>query len=385
MNHYLKNIAAKNLNLMEVIQPRLASRFEPAPQHILPSQKSLQSSKSRNGEYIAEDEYAQDNDASNHYSLDNHAKVNAKNSVRSRPALVAGDPNSQGPETLEETESTGAARPQSSQKRSMPPISEKRMPFSPSGQVDRDMQANFETARQSSPPPEEMTSDRSSVSGSSGLPSSRKTAPAREIVQKAIEKIGMEYQISPEEPSPFAPIEEEQTSRELGNERRPTRRTPRGQRREQIFPLSIPEGKQVSLEQKPDLILKAINRSSYRIRQRIEEVLPHASIEKNEQKSGTEHGIRQKTGDPIADIKPLMLSVSPGMVAAQPYVKSYFRSKGNEILDKVEKPETSAPVQVTIGRIEIRATPATTTPQRKRADHSVMSLEDYLKIRRGSL
>ncbi len=363
MNHYLKNIAAKNLNLMEVIQPRLASRFEPAPQHILPAQKSLQSSVSRNGEYIAEDEYAQDNDASNHYALNNHAKVTAKNLVRSRPALVAGDPDSHGPETLVETESTGAARPQSPQKRSMPPISEKRMPFSSSGQAEGDMQANFETSRQPSLPSEGegMTSDRSSILRFSGLASSRKTAPAREMVQKAIEKIGLEYQISPEEPSPFAPIEEK------------------------TIPLSIPEGKHVSPEQKTDLILKVVDRSASKIGQRKEEVMPHVSIEKNEQKSGTEHGIRQKTGELIAGTKPSKPLVSPGMVAAQPYVKSYFRSEGNGILDMVAKPETSASVQVTIGRIEIRATPATATPQRKRADHPVMSLEDYLKIKRGSL
>ena len=64
---------------------------------------------------------------------------------------------------------------------------------------------------------------------------------------------------------------------------------------------------------------------------------------------------------------------------------SYFRPKRNEISDKVAKPETSAPVQVTIGRIEIRATPETAKPQRKRADPPVMSLEDYLKNKSGSL
>ena len=342
MNHYIKSIAAKNLHLMEVIQPRLASRFEPTSQRFLPDERSLHNSMSRDVEPTnSADQFAQDHDASNHYAPDSYTKVAARNIVvRSSPALAAGNPDSPGPEALVEKE-----------------------PFSSSGQAEGDMQANFETSRQPSLPSEGegMTSDRSSILGFSGLASSRKTAPAREMVQKVIEKIGLEYQISPEEPSPFAPIEEK------------------------IIPLSIPEGKHVSPKQKTDLILKAVDRSAYKIGQRKEEVMPHVSIDKNEQKSGTEHGIRQKSRELIAGTKPSKPSVSPGMVAAQPHVKSYFRSEGNEILDKVAKPETSAPVQVTIGRIEIRATPATATPQRKRADHPVMSLEDYLNIKRGSL
>jgi hypothetical protein len=33
MNDYLRNLAARNVNLADVIQPRLASRFEPTPVH----------------------------------------------------------------------------------------------------------------------------------------------------------------------------------------------------------------------------------------------------------------------------------------------------------------------------------------------------------------
>ncbi len=377
MNHYLKNIAAKNLNQMEVIQPRLASRFEPAPQRILPAQRSLKSSVSKDGEpTISSDEYA----------LDNHARVTARNLVRSRSALADQDPDSPGPETLLVTES-GAVRLQSSQNRNIPPISEKKMPFSPSGQGEGDMQANFETARQTSPPPEEMVSSKSSISGSLGMASSPRTAPARKMVKKAIEKMGLEYRPSPQKPSPFDPIEEEKTSREWesGNELKLTERTSRGPRREKIVPLPIPEGKQVSLEQKPDPILKVVDRPASKIRQRKEKIVPIASIEADENKSGAEHSIKQKTGEPIVGTKPMTLSASPGMVTAQPYVKSYFRQEVNKILDKMAKPETTAPVQVTIGRIEIRATPASATPQRKRVDHPVMSLEDYLKIKRGSL
>lgn len=382
MSHYLKNIAAKNLNLTEVIRPRLASRFEPAPKHILPAERSLQGPDGEPA--IALHVYAQDNDASNYNSLDNHAKATAKNLVRSRSALADQDPDSSGPATLAETESNRARRPQSSQKRSMLPIYERKMPFSPSVQSEGDMQANFETARLNFLPPEEITSGHSSISGSFGMASSPGTDNAREMVQKAKEKIGREYQTSPQEPSPFAPIEEDQTTSRLGNEMKSTGRTSRGPRQEQIVSLSIPEGKQVSSE-KTDLILKVVDRSISEIRQRKEEVASHGSIEKNEQKIGTERSIRQKTAELIAGLKPLMPLVSPGMVAAQPYVKSYFKQEGNEIPYKVANPENSAPVQVTIGRIEIRATPATATPQRKRADPPVMSLEDYLKIKRGSL
>ena len=65
----------------------------------------------------------------------------------------------------------------------------------------------------------------------------------------------------------------------------------------------------------------------------------------------------------------------------QPRVKSYYEPKRWK-MEKVEKPEAMAPVQVTIGRIEIRATTASAPRQRIRADPPVMSLEDYLKIKR---
>ncbi len=377
MNHYIKSIAAKNLHLMEVIQPRLASRFEPTPQRFLPAESSLRNSVSRDVEPINSlDQFAQDCEASNHYAPDSYTKVAARNIVSRSPA--AGNPDSPGPEALVDVESTGAARPQRKQDRTIQPISEPKERFSSSGQREGDWQANFETSRQSSLPLKGTSSDRSSILGFSGLVSSPETAPSLETVQKVTGNIGPEYRSSPEEPSPSAHFEEEQTSRKLSYERKSTRRTSEGPRPEKIVPISVPE-------QNQNLSLKVVSLPVSRIMQREEEIVPMASIEDIEKKRGATGGIRHETVVPIARIKPLTQPVSPGMVAAQPYVKSYFKQELNKILDMAAKPELAAPVQVTIGRIEIRATPTTAIPQRKHAEPSVMSLGDYLKIKRGSL
>jgi hypothetical protein len=377
MNHYIKSIAAKNLHLMEVIQPRLASRFEPTPQRFLPAESSLRKSVSRDVEPInSADQFAQDHEASNHYAPDSYTRVAARNIALRSPA--AGNPDSPGPEALVDAESTVAARPQRKQDRTIQPIFAPKERFSSLGQGDGDLQANFETSRQSSLPSAGMISDRSSILGFSGLVSSPETAPALEAVQKVTGNIGLENRSSREEPSPSATSEEEQTSRKLSYERKSTSRTSEGTRPEEIVPISDPE-------QKQNLSLKAVDLPVIRIMQREEEIVPMASIEDIEKKRGIVGGVRHETVVPIARIKPLSQPVSPGMVAAQPYVKSYFKKERNKILDRAAKPEQAAPVQVTIGRIEIRATPTTAIPQRKHAEPSVMSLEDYLKIKRGSL
>ncbi len=371
MNHYIENIAAKNLHLMEVIQPRLASRFEPAPQHILPAQRGLQSFVSKDREPAnAADRYSQDHDdrdASDHYSPDRYARVAARNIVGSSSALEVRDPDPSGHESIVETEKS----------------------FSSPVRGEGDTPASFEVARQTPSAPEEMTSGRSSIYRFSGLASPPETAPVPGTVQKVLEKNGLENRPPMEGPAPFAPTEEEQISRELSYGGKSTERiTSDGRRSDKIVLFPSKEEKPVFPEQKPNLDLKSLDRLASRIVQREEEIMPIASIEVNEKKSGesgAKRDIRHKVVEPIAGIKPLMPSISPVMAASQPNAKSYFGPKRNEISEKVAKPETSASVQVTIGRIEIRAAPATTTPQRKRTEPPVMSLKDYLKNKRGSL
>lgn len=362
MNHYLKNIAAKNLHLMDVIMPRLASRFEPASRHSLPAEWGLQSFVGKDIEPMnAEDRYSHDHndrDPSDHFSPDHYARVAVRNIVRSSPALAVRSPDSSGHESIFETESARAAGLQSQQYRSMPPISETKTSFRA----------------------EEIAFDRSSVSR---LASPAETSPAPGTVQKTTKEIELKHR-PPLEGS--APTREEQIFREPGHKMKSARRrTSERPRPDGNVSLLSQEEKPVSPEQESNLSLKSVDRLASGIEPREEEIIPAALIEVNEKKSGAKHDIRHKIIEPIASIKPLMPSISPVMVAAVSNSKSYFGPKRNEISEKVAKPETSASVQVTIGRIEIRAMPATATPQRKRTEPPVMSLEDYLKNKRGSL
>jgi hypothetical protein len=327
MNHYLQNIAAKNLHQIEVIQPRLASRFEPEPHHILPAYRNFQTSvRGDDGPSNVSDLYNRDHYASNHYASDNQQEVTTRNMPRSSPALEAEDLDSSGHETLIEIVSAKAPGLNSPQYRHQQPISKTIEPFS-SSQSQADMPANRETVRSTSSLLGGNTPDLPSIPASSRMVSPHQTAPDIKIAQKAIRKSRPEHQPLSEEPMPFAPVEERQTAGEPNHERKAIkRRTWESRRPQKIVPLAVVREEQMSMEHKPNL--KALDR---------------------------------------------------------PAVMSYFGTKQNEILGKLLKPETTASVQVTIGRIEIKATPEAATSQRKRAEPPVMSLEDYLKIKRGSL
>jgi hypothetical protein len=384
MNHFLNNIAAKNLHMMDVIKPRLASRFEPGSHHTLPAYKNFQSyvsgddRPSNAADQNAPDRYAADQDA-----FDRYAKVSARNIARSSPAPAAEDSDSSGHETIDQAESIKATRLRSQPYRNLSPITEPNKPFSSSGQIHANIPATLKTVRHMPSASSEVTkSDRSLISESSGMVSSHQTSPEPRMVQKVVEKARSEHPFL--EPMPFTSVEEKQISGEPGVEQKPIKkRTLETKRPEGIVLLAPGEEEQVSTEQKADR--KALDRPAPKNMRLQEEIVPTISVEENGKIGAMKNGIRHKTGEPNNSIKPLTSSASPGMVVAQPYVKSHLRPKRDELSDKATKPELAAPVQVTIGRIEIRATPATAAPQRKRTEPPVMSLEDYLKIKRGSL
>jgi hypothetical protein len=200
-------------------------------------------------------------------------------------------------------------------------------------------------------------------------------------VRKAERKAGRERRPEPEEAAHFAPVEEEHPSKEPVRLKKLTaRRTSNGFQPEETVLPSIPEEKRISMKQEPDP--EPVDRLAPRIIRPEAGIVPLGSLGENEKKRGIEDGIGHKNVEPNTGIKPSVPSASSGMIRVQPRVKSYFEPKRNEMSEKVEKPETVAPVQVTIGRIEIRATTASAPRQRIRADPPVMSLEDYLKIKR---
>ncbi len=93
---------------------------------------------------------------------------------------------------------------------------------------------------------------------------------------------------------------------------------------------------------------------------------------------------------PVADTLPTQRPAEPKSVPPQQSTRQvgyaippYNRVNEHEAALTTQEPSTPAPtIQVTIGRIEVRATPAATPgPQAVRSAPSVMSLDDYLNQR----
>jgi hypothetical protein len=265
-----------------------------------------------------------------------------------------------------ENESMGAARLQSRYSRSKPLISEWKKPF------DRSI------------PSAGAESGESSKSGSSGLAGFPEAVPPHGVAPKIAERNGLEYRNPLEVPLPRDPVEREQISRELSRHKKAVRGRSEIRQHDEMTPFTPAEKGENFPKQKTDLKLKPADPSASRIKQQEGGAVHIASIRENGEEEGAKYD-RLKAVEPIAGIRQSMPSISPAMVAAQARVKRYSGTKCNETTEKAAKPETEASVQVTIGRIEIRASPVAATPQRKRTEPQVMSLEDYLKIKRGSL
>lgn len=387
MNNYLKNIAAKNLHVMEVIQPRLAARFEPVLHHALPISWSLQNSlQGDDGPSCAADGHPQDPGELNQYPLNLQPGVVARQDVarkmvRSIPNIAAREQGLSGQDPSAEIGSsrkTGQEGRQRRQRNSMQTLSElKELSIQP--ELREYATPNALDSARIIPQPEETTSRRSSIFASSRMANPSETSPELREVRKAERKAGRERRPEPEEAAPFVPVEEEHPSKEPVRLKKLTaRRTSNGFQPEETVLPSIPEEKRVSMKQEPDP--EPVDRRAPRIIRPEAENVPLGSIGENKKK-GIEDGIGRKNVEPNIGIKPSVPSASSGMIRVQPRVKSYYEPKRWK-MEEVEKPEAMASVQVTIGRIEIRATTASAPRQRIRADPPVMSLEDYLKIKR---
>ncbi len=453
MNHYLKNVVARNLHQTNVIQPRLTSRFE-AETHYIPPSSDWRSSNLGNMRSNARDGVDQGR--------------HSNNSV-----FVEGDPDFPSRRAPAETQGALTASQQSKKNRDQP-TSEAANISLLRGQTQTTMPDQIETLHESASVPEETASDRLSSAWSSGGASDRKFKKD----SKVMDRDQPEYQLSPEQSMIFCPIDEIQNISELSEpiyERKPIRDKLPGQRYEKNIPLASGEAepdnriygskpigdeldggrseKNIPLasgEAEPDNRIygskpigdeldggrsekkvplasgeeelgepiyghkpidhksedkrsekNAIrasgqeNRGSMEKKEGLkaldrpqpgpeEEIVPSTVVEEDNNGILREYGIRHKSGEPIMK-DPLKTLVSSGMIGARPHIKSYFGPQENEASHDVAKPKTDPPVIVTIGRIEIRANSEVAAPQRRRTVPPAMSLEDYLKNKRGRL
>ena len=421
MNHYLKNVVARNLHQTNVIQPRLTSRFE-AETHYIPPSSDWRSSNLGNMRSNARDGVDQGR--------------HSNNSV-----FVEGDPDFPSRRAPAETQGALTASQQSKKNRDQP-TSEAANISLLRGQTQTTMPDQIETLHESASVPEETASDRLSSAWSSGGASDRKFKKD----SKVMDRDQPEYQLSPEQSMIFCPIDEIQNISELSEpiyERKPIRDKLPGQRYEKNIPLASGEAepdnriygskpigdeldggrseKKVPLASGEEELGEPIyghkpidhksedkrseknairasgqeNRGSMEKKEGLkaldrpepgpeEEIVPSTVVEEDNNGILREYGIGHKSGEPIMK-DPLKTLVSSGMIGARPHVKSYFGPQENEASHDVAKPKTDPPVIVTIGRIEIRANSEVAAPQRRRTVPPAMSLEDYLKNKRGRL
>lgn len=109
----------------------------------------------------------------------------------------------------------------------------------------------------------------------------------------------------------------------------------------------------------------------------VERVLP-AGDERDGQNDGADHRGRvdRRSGSPPSDATPAEgRSIRP-QVRPAPSGEPPAPRSGRQV-------ESAPTIHVTIGRIEVRATPPTASPKKERTQPVVMTLEEYLRVRRN--
>jgi hypothetical protein len=320
MNSFLKNLAAKNLHKAEVIQPRLASRFEPMPQNNWPNIRHMHG--------LEREEMNEKSTAKR--APTSQVRDAAKARIMSDPVLPSS--KQEPPGHAVSTAFEVAAEPNRYQ-RSLQLAARRKSPFPSIEQRVPDGPDDIEA-------------------GQSAYALADATMPVRlatDESQKEIERPKYKQEPSGEE---FEPL----TSAEQHGHFSP-------HEEEKILP-------------EPALIPRAIEKPKIEQMPSLETV--HSKSNEYEEKR-LEKGIEHKDNVRIAPLEKGRTLISPRMIVAQTAVKKYSQLENGEIKEKTTNPGTKPEVMVTIGRIEVKAMPLATISQRKKEKPPVTSLEDYLK------
>lgn len=104
-------------------------------------------------------------------------------------------------------------------------------------------------------------------------------------------------------------------------------------------------------------------------------------------KRSTQHVLVERPAARAEPSPPTIGRVEPTLTRAahtvmvQPHVASYVNPAVPASIEPLDAPQPAPTIQVTIGRIEVRATPPSALPQSKRLTPPVMSLDEYLSQR----
>jgi hypothetical protein len=389
MNH-LRNLAAKNLHQVEVIQPRLASRFETMHQNNWPNIKHIPSmerddmgevSRSSTGPVF----YVRD--ASPARTISRHVYSSAEREPFGH--VVSAEPAT-----------SGVVQNRGRNDRSLQPVAEAKSPIPFPERKVMDISENA-AAGKAEASQFAHSSIGTPMDVSSIIPASSRQSKSRQkgivpgITQDAGDKARSEIKLSAEVdfakkgddtgygiiPKPGIKEEESEKSK---SEQKPSKvEIAPLQSAEKVMHFSLNQEKRILAE--PTLKQRDIEKPKSEQKLSWKETVPLRSNQDKEKMKDPKKDIQHKDRERSASFELERPIISPRMTVARPTVKNYLESKKREIEEKMTRLETKPDVLVTIGRIEVRAMPLATISQRKQEKPPVTSLEDYLKNKPGGL
>jgi hypothetical protein len=386
MNH-LRNLAAKNLHQVEVIQPRLASRFEPMHHNNWQNIKHISSmglDEMRGVSSPSTEPVFYVRDASRARTISRHVFFSAER-----------EPFGQSVSTEPATSEVFQNRERNHM--SLQPIAEAKSPILFPEREVMDISENAhagkaEASQFAHSPIGTPMAVSSMIPASSRQSRSRQKGTVSGIAHDIGDKAWSEKQLSAEVdfskngddegygiiPEPV--VKEKQSEKSKSNQESSGVKIAPLQSAEELALYSLnqeiaePTSKQRDIEK-----TKSEQKLSWK------ETVPMLSNPDKETRRYPKKDIQLRDHERSSSFELERPHISPRMIVVRPFVKNYFEPKKREIEEKITHLDTKPDILVTIGRIEVKAMPLATISQRKQEKPPVISLEDYLKNKPGGL
>ncbi len=351
MSDYLNNLAARVLNLTEVICPRPVSLFEPPP---LPGWPWSDHSPDLSG---VEDEHA--SGETEFDTLPPPRRLTGRPPVSLQPVTSLSPPLNRGQQQLGESSSMRTWRAgQSTGHPSSPWMPAESQP------------ANRSTSEQLGQPVAVSPSVEPAPNGE--RPTGRQPLQPRENSQP----VELDPLVQPITPQQFAkngpqhPVLERPRSPLASTSHKTEAPSSQGVTKGKQQPALEPLIREIVVER---MISPEVSPAGDATRVRTEGQ-PSLKTAEGENQTVIEQAIPRPELYPVAETR--------ARVVAQPHVTRYVEPAGPVPTQPVARPEPTPTIQVTIGRVEVRATPPPVPPSKKeRPKPPVMSLDEYLSRR----
>jgi hypothetical protein len=358
MSDYLNNLAAKSLNPAEVVQPRLTSLFEPPP-----VSGWLDSGRSPGLEKV-EDEPASGETGLN---VPSSPEQTTGHPPESRPSVADLSPSSNTGQQPGELSAIPELRPEK-------PIGHPQSLRTPAELQPADHSMSEQSGQSVAiRPSAEPAPQKQRPTGQQPLQPGEDSLPVKARSVQSLEPPAP----SPERPTssaipgplvqPGTPLQFTENALQHPALERLGSLLTTGEQQPTLQPLiqEIVVERMVSPAASPPTDASSVKSES---------ALSLISTAERESQTAPEQDIRGPEPSPVA--------ATSARVVAQPHVTQYVEPAGLIPIGPVPRPEPAPTIQVTIGRVEVRAMPPTPRPSEKqRPKTPVMSLDEYLSRR----